>query len=142
MRTPDPGLYFHSDRGSQYSSQAVRTPLKVIGANLSMSAQGNCYDNAKAEAFFSTSARLKQNVSQPNRCLIQSLRRAVKSSNTSKFITIISAFIARWVTRRLGNLKPSITKEKATFSKKKCTRITTLNVLCVQKSETSKQPIN
>src|SRR5256886_13060722 len=54
MRTPDPGLYFHSDRGSQYSSQAVRTPLKVIGANLSMSAQGNCYANAKAEAFFST----------------------------------------------------------------------------------------
>ncbi len=54
MRTPDPGLYFHSDRGSQYSSQAVRTPLKIIGANLSMSALGNCYDNAKAEAFFST----------------------------------------------------------------------------------------
>jgi putative transposase len=54
MRTPDRGLYFHSDRGSQYSSQAVRKPLSVIGANLSMSAQGNCYDNAKAEAFFST----------------------------------------------------------------------------------------
>ncbi len=54
MRGPDPGLYFHSDRGSQYSSQAVRKPLSVIGANLSMSAQGNCYDNAKAEAFFST----------------------------------------------------------------------------------------
>jgi putative transposase len=53
-RAPDPGLYFHSDRGSQYSSQAVRKPLSVIGANLSMSAQGNCYDNAKAEAFFST----------------------------------------------------------------------------------------
>jgi putative transposase len=54
MRAPDPGLYFHSDRGSQYSSQAVREPLSVIGANLSMSAQGNCYANAKAEAFFST----------------------------------------------------------------------------------------
>ena len=54
MRKPDQGLYFHSDRGSQYSSQAVRKPLEVIGANLSMSAQGNCYDNAKAEAFFST----------------------------------------------------------------------------------------
>jgi transposase InsO family protein len=54
LRAPDPGLYFHSDRGSQYSSQAVRKPLSVIGANLSMSAQGNCYDNAKAEAFFST----------------------------------------------------------------------------------------
>src|SRR5258705_9103115 len=54
MRGPDPGLYFHSDRGSQYSSQAVRKPLSVIGANLSMSGQGNCYDNAQAEAVFST----------------------------------------------------------------------------------------
>ena len=54
MRTPDRGLYFHSDRGSQYSSQAVRKPLSVIGANLSMSGLGNCYDDAKAEAFFST----------------------------------------------------------------------------------------
>jgi putative transposase len=54
MRKPHRGLYFHSDRGSQYSSQAVRKPLSVIGANLSMSGQGNCYDNAKAEAFFST----------------------------------------------------------------------------------------
>jgi putative transposase len=32
----------------------VRKPLSVIGANLSMSGLGNCYDNAKAEAFFST----------------------------------------------------------------------------------------
>jgi transposase InsO family protein len=63
MRTPDPGLYFHSDRGSQYSSQAVRKPLSVIGANLSMSGRGNCYDNAKAEAFFST---LKTECFPPN----------------------------------------------------------------------------
>jgi transposase InsO family protein len=63
MRVPDPGLYFHSDRGSQYSSQAIRKPLSVIGANLSMSAQGNCYDNAKAEAFFST---LKTECFPPN----------------------------------------------------------------------------
>jgi transposase InsO family protein len=54
MRKPDRGLYFHSDRGSQYSSEAVRKPLSIIGANLSMSAQGNCYDNATVEAFFST----------------------------------------------------------------------------------------
>jgi len=57
MRKPDRGLYFHSDRGNQYSSQAVRKPLSVIGANLSMSGIGNCYDNAKAEAFFSTLKR-------------------------------------------------------------------------------------
>ena len=54
LRQPDAGLYFHSDRGSQYSSQAVRQPLSVIGANLSMSGVGNCYDNATMEAFFST----------------------------------------------------------------------------------------
>ena len=54
LRQPDEGLYFHSDRGTQYSSQAVRKPLSVIGANLSMSGVGNCYDNAQAEAFFST----------------------------------------------------------------------------------------
>jgi len=54
LRRPDEGLYFHSDRGSQYSSEAVRKPLSVIGANLSMSGVGNCYDNATIEAFFST----------------------------------------------------------------------------------------
>ena len=54
LRQPQAGLYFHSDRGSQYSSQAVRTPLRVVGAEQSMSAAGNCYDNASLEAFFST----------------------------------------------------------------------------------------
>ena len=54
VRQPKAGLYFHSDRGCQYSSHLVRKPLEVIGAFSSMSALGNCYDNAKAEAFFST----------------------------------------------------------------------------------------
>jgi transposase InsO family protein len=54
LRHPDEGLYFHSDRGSQYSSEAVRKPLSVIGAIQSMSGVGNCYDNATMEAFFST----------------------------------------------------------------------------------------
>jgi putative transposase len=54
LRQPTSGLYFHSDRGSQYSSQAVRKPLSVMGANQSMSGLGNCYDNATMEAFFST----------------------------------------------------------------------------------------
>jgi putative transposase len=54
LRQPQAGLYFHSDRGCQYSSQLVRKPLEVIQAIPSMSGVGNCYDNAKAEAFFST----------------------------------------------------------------------------------------
>ena len=54
LRQPEEGLYFHSDRGSQYSSQAVRKPLSVIGATQSMSGAANCFDNAMMEAFFST----------------------------------------------------------------------------------------
>jgi len=48
------GLIFHSDQGCQYSSQAVRQPLGLLGIQPSMSARGNCYENATAEAFFST----------------------------------------------------------------------------------------
>ncbi len=54
LRQPRVGLYFHSDRGCQYTSQLVRKPLEVIQAIPSMSARGNCYENAKAEAFFSS----------------------------------------------------------------------------------------
>jgi putative transposase len=54
LRQPTKGLYFHSDRGSQYASHAVQTMLQAIQAKPSMSGVGNCYDNAKAEAFFST----------------------------------------------------------------------------------------
>lgn len=54
LRQPAAGLYFHSDRGSQYASHAVQKILQSIQAQPSMSGVGNCYDNAKAEAFFST----------------------------------------------------------------------------------------
>lgn len=47
-----PNAIIHTDRGSQYASNDYR---KVIGTRLrqSMSAKGNCYDNAQAESFFS-----------------------------------------------------------------------------------------
>jgi transposase InsO family protein len=54
LRQPAKGLYFHSDRGSQYASHALQKILQAIKAQPSMSGVGNCYDNAKAEAFFST----------------------------------------------------------------------------------------
>jgi putative transposase len=54
LRRPTEGVYFHSDRGSQYSSQALRKPFSVIGVKQSISGRGNCYDNATMEAFFST----------------------------------------------------------------------------------------
>lgn len=53
-RQPAPGLIFHSDRGSQYASAAYRAELAAHGMLASMSAKGDCYDNAVAESFFAT----------------------------------------------------------------------------------------
>lgn len=44
----------HSDRGSQYASNAFRTALSNSNSMQSMSGKGNCWDNAVAESFFST----------------------------------------------------------------------------------------
>jgi transposase InsO family protein len=53
-RRPAPGLVHHSDRGSQYASAAYRQRVEAVGAKLSMSRKGNCYDNAVVESFFAT----------------------------------------------------------------------------------------
>ena len=51
---PTPGLLHHSDRGSQYASDAYRERLRSHGVIPSMSRAGNCYDNAKMESFWAT----------------------------------------------------------------------------------------
>ena len=51
---PAPGLLHHSDRGSQYASDAYRELLRRHGAVSSMSRAANCYDNAKMESFWAT----------------------------------------------------------------------------------------
>lgn len=53
-RHPSAGLVFHSDRGSQYTSDAYRAALAEAGIIVSMIRTGNCYDNAVTEAFFGT----------------------------------------------------------------------------------------
>jgi putative transposase len=47
-------VIFHSDRGSQFVSSVVQARLISIGATISMSKKGDCYDNAPAESFFAT----------------------------------------------------------------------------------------
>ena len=49
---PRKGLIFHSDRGSQYTSNSFKDLLKTYGMRGSMSRKGNPYDNAVAESFF------------------------------------------------------------------------------------------
>jgi transposase InsO family protein len=53
-RRPAPGLIHHSDQGMQYASNAYVARLEGIGAQISMAAAGNPYENAKAERFFRT----------------------------------------------------------------------------------------
>ena len=51
-RRPGAELIHHSDRGSQYTSDDFRDELIKHGIDCSMSARGNCYDNAVVESFF------------------------------------------------------------------------------------------
>ena len=44
-------LVLHSDRGSQYTSEAYRKLLKSCGIMQSLSGTGHCYDNARMESF-------------------------------------------------------------------------------------------
>jgi putative transposase len=46
------GIIHHSDRGSTYASDAYQALLNQLGMQPSMSAKGNCYDNAAMESFF------------------------------------------------------------------------------------------
>jgi hypothetical protein len=46
------GLILHSDRGSTYASGKHREDLAKFGIEQSMSAKGNCYDNAAQESFY------------------------------------------------------------------------------------------
>ena len=52
QRHPPAGLVVHSDRGSQYASEAHRALLARHGLIASMSRKGNCWDNAVMERVF------------------------------------------------------------------------------------------
>lgn len=53
-RRPEPGLVYHSDQGSQYTSDKHRSLLRRHGLVASMSRRGKCLDNAPAESFFAS----------------------------------------------------------------------------------------
>ena len=48
------GVVLHSDRGSQYTSEAFRQTLEKYGIQQSLSGTGHCFDNARMESFFAT----------------------------------------------------------------------------------------
>lgn len=53
-RHPAPGLIFHSDRGTQYTSTEFTDLLATHGMKQSLSRPRQCWDNAVAESFFSS----------------------------------------------------------------------------------------
>jgi transposase InsO family protein len=53
-RQPAPGLLFHADRGSQYTSGEFRRLLAAHHITPSLSRRGQCWDNAVAESWFAT----------------------------------------------------------------------------------------
>ena len=53
-RKPGKELLHHSDRGVQYAAHDYQRRLADAGITCSMSRQGNCWDNACVESFFST----------------------------------------------------------------------------------------
>jgi putative transposase len=56
-RCPAPGLIHHSDHGVQYAATRYVARLAQVGAQISMAAVGNVYENALAESFFATLKR-------------------------------------------------------------------------------------
>ena len=57
LRTPDPGLIFHSDRGTSYRSKAFVSKLNEHSMIQSLSRPGKPHDNAVIESFFSSMKR-------------------------------------------------------------------------------------
>jgi len=53
-RKPPAGVVHHSDRGSQYTSKALKILADDYGVQISMGRVANAYDNAVAESFFHT----------------------------------------------------------------------------------------
>lgn len=53
-RRPPPGVIFHSDRGTQYTSAEFDRYCTKNNIRRSLGKTGTCYDNAVAESFFAT----------------------------------------------------------------------------------------
>ena len=86
------GAIIHSDRGSQYTSQAYRDAIRQYGIQQSMnSAGGRCHDNARCESMW---ARMKSELLYD--------RYDTEKMTTGELRTIIwRYFISYWNNRRI-----------------------------------------
>lgn len=91
------GVIFHSDRGSQYASYDFQDLLRENRIFQSMSAKGDCYDNACAESFFAT---IKKE-------LVHRRRFSTRSETTLAILNyIVSWYNPHRIHSALGDLSP------------------------------------
>ncbi|WP_432663726.1 IS3 family transposase [Wukongibacter baidiensis] len=98
------GSIIHSDQGVHYTSNAYVDLLKELEVIQSMSRKGNCWDNAKAESFFSH-----------YKCeTIHIMNKKIKDLHDVKQITeeYMNYYINARPQKNLGGLPPSIYKKK------------------------------
>ena len=113
LRRPDPGLIFHSDRGSQYTSSAFRDLLEKNGIRQSLSRPRQCWDNAVAESWFATlKEELIYRQSWPTRSLAQPA--------VFEFIEVF--YNRQRLHSSLGNLTPVEYERRRTSSARKETQ--------------------
>jgi len=103
QRLPGGELVHHSDRGSQYTSDDFRDELEKHGIQCSMSARGNCYDNAVVESFFGLLKRERVN--------------RTRYLTRDEAQTDIFDYIERFYNRKrrhgyLGNISPAVFEER------------------------------
>jgi putative transposase len=103
QRCPEGELLHHSDRGSQYTSDDFREELDKHGIQCSMSARGNCYDNAVVESFFGLMKRERVN------------RTRYLTRDEAK--ADVFDYIERFYNRKrrhgyLGNISPAVFEER------------------------------
>lgn len=98
------GSIIHSDQGVHYTSKDYVDLLKELKVNQSMSRKGNCWDNAKAESFFSH-----------YKCeTIHIMNKKIKDLNDVKQITeeYMDYYINYRPQKNLEGLPPNIYKQR------------------------------
>ena len=97
-RRPEPGVIFHSDRGSQFTSNEFYRYCTDRGIRRSMGRKATCFDNAVAESFFATYKKELIHTRPWNG--LTELRQAT-------FVWIEGDYNRRWRHSTLGYLTPT-----------------------------------
>ena len=74
------GTIIHSDQGTQYGSDAWRRFCRANRLEPSMSRNGNCWDNAVAESFFSSlkKERIKKHIYKDRELAVRDIREYIE----------------------------------------------------------------